>query len=186
MDLNLTISQISATHFDVKHPSNSNANFVRFVVYISLKCIQMGQCRQWAGKELYIIKQGSQVSWWSFPSLIMCIDLKSGTRRGEGCAWMLVIRWWQEHWEGTAGNSVPSNTSPLSTKPCYQIPWVLNIGAAFLPIETQWPGPGTSLDEPSNQAGSEPEGKMAVAQGYQYSAHREGRKQVPNKWNLFA
>lgn len=78
MDLNLAISQVSATHFDVKHPSNSNANFVRFVVYISLKYTQVGQCQQWAGKELYIIKQGSQVSWWSFTSLIMWIDLKFG------------------------------------------------------------------------------------------------------------
>lgn len=39
-------------HFDVKHSSNSNANFVKFVVYISLKYIQMSQWK-------YMSRQGT-------------------------------------------------------------------------------------------------------------------------------
>lgn len=39
-------------HFDVKHSSNSNANFVKSVVYISLKYIQMSQWK-------YMSRQGT-------------------------------------------------------------------------------------------------------------------------------
>lgn len=38
--------------FDVNHSSNSNANFVKFVVYISLKYTQTGQCK-------YLSRQGT-------------------------------------------------------------------------------------------------------------------------------